>query len=70
MYDLSLIHISVWMGNPKTSQDKMRSVGGIRVTGGTYPTEIWQAFMTKLHADLPEVSFPPAPAARFGGSLG
>ena len=61
---------AVWMGNPKTSQDKMRSVGGIRVTGGTYPTEIWQAFMTKLHADLPEVSFPPAPAARFGGSLG
>ncbi len=61
---------AVWMGNPKGGEDKMRSVGGIAVTGGTYPTEIWQAFMSRLHADLAQLSFPPAPAARFGGSLG
>ena len=58
------------MGNPKTNGDKMRSVGGIKVTGGSYPSEIWQAFMSRVHADLPQLSFPPAPSARFGGSLG
>mgnify|MGYP006355142563 FL=1 len=61
---------AVWMGNPKTNGDKMRSVGGIKVTGGSYPSEIWQAFMSRVHADLPQLSFPPAPSARFGGSLG
>lgn len=61
---------AVWMGNPKTAQDKMRSVGGIRVTGGSYPAEIWQDFMARVHSDKAAVSFPPAPAARFGGSLG
>ncbi|MBK6501420.1 MAG: hypothetical protein IPG03_03320 [Candidatus Microthrix sp.] len=53
---------AVWMGNPKTNGDKMRSVGGIKVTGGSYPSEIWQAFMSRVHADLPQLSFPPAPS--------
>ncbi|MEZ5380843.1 MAG: PBP1A family penicillin-binding protein [Microthrixaceae bacterium] len=61
---------AVWMGNPNTNGDKMRNVGGIRVTGGSYPAEIWQAFMSSVHAGQPALSFPPAPGTRFGGTIG
>jgi membrane peptidoglycan carboxypeptidase len=36
---------AVWMGNPN-KQDSMRNVGGIRVTGGSYPAKTWGAFMS------------------------
>jgi membrane peptidoglycan carboxypeptidase len=40
----------------------MRNVGGIRVTGGSYPARIWQAYMGPALADQPIVAFPDAPA--------
>ena len=35
---------AVWMGSP-VDRTPMTNVGGIRVTGGTYPARMWQAFM-------------------------
>jgi penicillin-binding protein 1A len=37
---------AVWMGNPE-EQDSMRNVGGIRVTGGSYPATVWGAYMAE-----------------------
>jgi penicillin-binding protein 1A len=37
---------AVWMGAPEGNVP-MRNVGGIRVTGGTYPARIWRAFMSE-----------------------
>ena len=40
----------------------MRGIGGIDVTGGSYPARIWRQFMAAAHADLPVMEFPaPAP---------
>ncbi|HEX7168500.1 MAG TPA: transglycosylase domain-containing protein [Acidimicrobiales bacterium] len=47
---------AVWMGNPNR-QDEMRSVGGIRVTGGSYPARTWNAFMTEALRGLPAERF-------------
>ena len=54
---------AVWMGDP-LGNVPMRSVGGIRVFGGTYPARIWSAYMTLALKDLPVVDFP---SARIGG---
>lgn len=61
---------AVWMGNPDTNGDKMTNVGGIRVTGGSYPAQIWQAYMTKVHEGRPPLSFPPPPVTHFGDTIG
>ncbi|HEV2766122.1 MAG TPA: transglycosylase domain-containing protein, partial [Acidimicrobiales bacterium] len=53
---------AVWMGSPEGNVP-MREVGGIRVTGGSYPAQIWQAFMGPALAEQPVVPFPTAPAA-------
>jgi penicillin-binding protein 1A len=37
---------AVWMGSPK-GQISMKNVGGIRVTGGSYPAATWNAYMTE-----------------------
>ncbi len=50
----------VWMGSPEGNVP-MRDVGGIRVTGGSYPARIWQAFMGPAMAGQPVVPFPSAP---------
>jgi len=47
---------AVWMGNPN-KQDEMRNVGGIRVTGGSYPARTWNAFMTEALKGQPVLSF-------------
>ncbi|MCU1379444.1 MAG: penicillin-binding protein family [Acidimicrobiales bacterium] len=44
---------AVWMGSPLGNTITMNNVGGRRVTGGSYPARIWQAFMGPAHADLP-----------------
>ncbi len=36
---------AVWMGSPVGNVDKMTDVAGIRVTGGSFPARMWQAFM-------------------------
>jgi penicillin-binding protein 1A len=48
---------AVWMGAP-VGEVPMTNVGGIRVTGGSYPASIWSRFMTVALADLPAVAFP------------
>ncbi|MDQ3306163.1 MAG: transglycosylase domain-containing protein, partial [Actinomycetota bacterium] len=35
---------AVWMGSPSGNVE-MTNVGGVRVTGGSYPAKIWQAYM-------------------------
>jgi 1A family penicillin-binding protein len=52
---------AVWMGSPVGTEDKMTNVGGIRVTGGSYPARIWQAFMGPLFDGRPHTDFPDAP---------
>ncbi len=47
---------AVWMGNPKL-QDSMRNVGGIRVTGGSYPAMTWGAYMAEAFKDTPATKF-------------
>jgi penicillin-binding protein 1A len=48
---------SVWVGYPN-SKVPMRSVHGIEVAGGTFPTQIWHDFMNTAHgsdcSDFPE----------------
>ncbi len=47
---------AVWMGSP-TGQESMTDVGGIHVTGGSYPSMIWSAFMSRAMANVPIVDF-------------
>ena len=60
---------AVWMGSP-TGQESMTGVGGINVTGGSFPAMIWSRFMRAAVGGLPRVEFPspdttawPAPTA-------
>jgi len=54
---------AVWMGSPTGTEDKMTNVGGIRVTGGSYPARIWQAYMGPAMEGLEHIAFedPPEP---------
>ncbi len=47
---------AVWMGAPD-GKVPMTNVGGIRVTGGSYPARIWQAYMDVATANDPLVDF-------------
>jgi len=47
----------VWMGAPGANVP-MTNVGGIRVTGGSYPARIWHDFMVPSLAGLPSRPFP------------
>ncbi|MBW3573990.1 MAG: PBP1A family penicillin-binding protein [Actinobacteria bacterium] len=59
---------AVWMGSPE-GNIQMRNVGGVRVTGGSYPARIWQAYMGPALAGQPVVPFPDAPPAGDGTML-
>ncbi len=52
-------HLStaVWMGYPQ-AQIEMDNVHGIRVTGGSFPAEMWHKFMYDADRDYEEVEFP------------
>jgi 1A family penicillin-binding protein len=56
---------AVWMGNPN-KQDSMRNVGGIRVTGGSYPARTWNAFMKDALAGQPALKFVEPDLSSFG----
>ncbi|MFK8024037.1 MAG: transglycosylase domain-containing protein [Ilumatobacter sp.] len=63
---------AVWVGDP----DAYTAMVGIpefnvpRVQGGTYPSEIWKAFMDEAHAGLPFEDWDaPAPAERANARL-
>lgn len=45
------ISTAVWVGHPE-AQIPMRSVHGIRVTGGSFPARIWGTFMRKVMTDF------------------
>jgi membrane peptidoglycan carboxypeptidase len=53
----------VWMGYPEGNSKPMDNVHGIAVTGGTFPAQIWQKFMTAALTDVPPMKFPDPPAA-------
>lgn len=48
---------AVWMGFPE-AQIEMDNVHGIRVTGGSFPAEMWQKFMYDADRDYEETDFP------------
>lgn len=52
-------HLSttVWVGHPE-AQIPMTNVHGIRVTGGSFPAQIWQRFMYEADRRYPETDFP------------
>ena len=55
---------AVWMGSP-AGNVPMRNVGGVRVTGGSYPARIFSAYMTIAHEGMPVRGFaPPGRMAR------
>ncbi|MDO8916177.1 MAG: PBP1A family penicillin-binding protein [Coriobacteriia bacterium] len=47
---------AVWVGYP-TEMKPMNNVHGIKVTGGTFPAQIWAAFMKAALAPLPKEDF-------------
>jgi penicillin-binding protein 1A len=57
---------AVWMGAPE-GRVPMRNVGGINVTGGSYPAKVWHEFMDKALEGQPVLQFavpPELPARR------
>jgi membrane peptidoglycan carboxypeptidase len=50
------IATTVWMGFPDGKR-KMENVRGIAVTGGSFPAQIWRAFMEPVVADMPVQGF-------------
>ncbi|MDP9386407.1 MAG: PBP1A family penicillin-binding protein, partial [Actinomycetota bacterium] len=48
---------AVWMGSP-VGNVSMRNVGGRRVTGGSYPAQIWGGYMREALAGVEPVPFP------------
>jgi 1A family penicillin-binding protein len=46
----------VWMGYPEEMKP-MNNVHGIKVTGGTFPAQIWAAFMKTAVSPLPKADF-------------
>jgi penicillin-binding protein 1A len=59
---------AVWMGNP-AARVPMTSVGGRSVTGGSYPAEVWRAFMEPAHQGLAYTDFPTCRPTRPGRNL-
>ena len=47
---------AVWMGAPE-GRIPMRNVGGINVTGGSYPAKVWHEFMDKALEGQPVLQF-------------
>jgi len=60
---------AVWMGSAEGNVP-MANVGGIRVTGGSYPARIWSAFMADALAGQPALPFPAAEPVRRGKTVG
>ena len=61
---------AVWMGSPLGNSLKMVDIAGVaRVTGGTFPARIWQAFMGPAHDLVPVEDFPTPPEPEHGTYL-
>ncbi|CAN5269608.1 penicillin-binding protein 1A [soil metagenome] len=59
---------AVWMGVPE-GQVPLRNVGGITVTGGSYPARIWGTYMSAALDGVEPVDFIPPDATRPGRAL-
>ncbi|HZD74227.1 MAG TPA: transglycosylase domain-containing protein, partial [Actinomycetota bacterium] len=59
---------AVWMGNLE-QEEPMEDVGGIRVTGGSYPARIWHDFMAAALAGQPALDWT-QPQGSLGFSVG
>ena len=59
---------AVWVGYPNALKE-MRSVHGIQVAGGTFPTQIWHDFMAPAHKTCQSFP-PPKQPARFSTFYG
>jgi penicillin-binding protein 1A len=55
---------AVWMGHPN-QVIPMRGVGGINVTGGSYPAQMWARFMRAALVDEPGLEFTPPDLGEF-----
>ena len=56
---------AVWMGSPRGNVP-MTNVGGIKVTGGSYPARIWGGYMAEALKGAPIMAFPPPDPRLFG----
>lgn len=54
---------AVWVGFPHEAVPMVPPTTAIRVTGGSWPAQIWQRFMTEAMAPLPVVAFTAPPVA-------
>lgn len=66
---------AVWVGFPQLGPDgqlvRMQPPATpIRVTGGSYPAQIWQRFMAAAHEGVEPVDFPPPPTTTTTTSVG
>ena len=59
---------AVWMGATQ-GRIAMRNVGGIAVTGGTYPARIWGQYMNAILAGSERAEFPDPESTRRGRGL-
>jgi len=60
----------VWVGNPICGRggcEEMTPANGypFRIVGGSFPSMIWQYFMTKALENIPATRFPPPPSTFF-----
>ena len=53
---------SVWVGFPRSLVPMVPPTTRIRVTGGSWPAQIWQLFMASVTADQPIGDFPVPPS--------
>jgi penicillin-binding protein 1A len=49
---------AVWVGYPNSTQKRMLGVHGINVAGGTFPAQIWGAYMNAVLAKDSPTGFP------------
>jgi membrane peptidoglycan carboxypeptidase len=49
--------VAVWMGYPDAATS-MLNVGGLRVTGGSFPARVWHDFMAVAMANQPVMDWP------------
>jgi penicillin-binding protein 1A len=56
---------ATWMGNP-LKDDPMKNVGGIRVTGGSYPAAFFGAYEAEAMKGVPPSTFPAPDLSKYG----
>ena len=60
---------AVWVGFPAAQRSMVPPLTRIRVTGGSWPAQVWQLFMSAALAQVPVTPFPASAAATAGGTI-